>query len=101
MATRLPARWLVSSFCMAAHFTNAPRRTTMVYSSCHRTGPKEVLLCSIREYRTGVLEDPRIAPSGYNYLSAQQALAIYRGSQDVRGLLRTIIYRQQVKIKRR
>jgi len=48
------------------------------------------------EYRTGVLEDPRIAPSGYNYLSAQQALAIYRGSQDVRGLLRTIIYRQQV-----
>ena len=41
--------------------------------SCHMNWPKEVLLCSIRNTGTGVLEDPRIAPSGYNYLSAQQA----------------------------
>lgn len=48
------------------------------------------------EYRTGVLEDPRVAPTGYNYLSAQQVLAIYRGCQDVRGVLRNIIYRERV-----
>ena len=49
------------------------------------------------EYRRGVLIDTRKPYAGYKYkyVSAQQILAIYRASQDVRGAVRTIIYKQR------
>ncbi|HRH49971.1 MAG TPA: alpha/beta hydrolase [Panacibacter sp.] len=50
------------------------------------------------EYRRGVLIDIRKPYIGYRlkYISAQQILAIYRASQDVRGAIRTIIYKQRI-----
>lgn len=47
------------------------------------------------DYRGGVLPDPRKAKNGYHYVSAQQVLGEYRASQDVRGAIRTIIWRQR------
>lgn len=50
------------------------------------------------EYRRGVLLDgsPPINPAfPFRNVSAQQVLAVYRGSQDVRGAVRSIIHRQQ------
>ena len=50
------------------------------------------------EYRRGVLLDgrPPINPLfQFRNISAQQILTIYRGSQDVRGFLRSMIYKQQ------
>ncbi|MEP7317233.1 MAG: alpha/beta hydrolase [Panacibacter sp.] len=50
------------------------------------------------EYRRGVLVDSRRSlevTSKYRYISAQQILAIYTACQDVRGAIRTIIYKQR------
>ena len=49
------------------------------------------------EYRRGVLPDNRSSPNPiFNFVSAQQLLALYRASQDARGAIRTIIYKQRV-----
>lgn len=50
------------------------------------------------EYRRGVLVDsrrPLEVSDKFRYLSAQQILAIYTACQDVRGAIRSIIYRQR------
>lgn len=48
------------------------------------------------EYRRGVLLDPHFAPNGFQKISVQQVLAIYRANQDIRGCIRSVIKMQRM-----
>ncbi|NNV57114.1 alpha/beta hydrolase [Limnovirga soli] len=70
-------------------------RNAGIVKLCQEFAKRGFVAFSI-QYRTGVLVDRNIVPNdpSRTYTSAQQLLAIYRGCQDVRGAIRSIIKRQ-------
>lgn len=66
-----------------------------IQSMCSEIASRGFVVFDVN-YRAGVLRDPRIVTNdpSWTFTSAQQMLAIYRGCQDARGAIRSIIKRQ-------
>lgn len=77
-------------------FHECPSHDNLGILSLSRELAKRGFVVFDAEYRAGVMNDPRIAKTGYNYVSVQQILGIYRALQDARGAIRSIIYRQRI-----
>lgn len=62
---------------------------------CYRLAQRGFIVINA-EYRRGVLLDNDYGPNGFQKITVQQVLAIYRANQDVRGCIRSVIKMQRL-----
>ena len=61
---------------------------------CRQLAKRGFIVVNV-EYRRGVLLDNKFGPNGFQKISVQQELAIYRANQDARGAIRSVIKMQR------